>query len=137
MKEDILAPVPPAQARMKNPLVLAYVGDTVFDLYVRTRAAKGSDEHVGALNRQVCALVNARSQARLADELCPCFTGEEAEIYHRGRNAKVGSVPRNMEVIDYHKATGLEAVVGYLFLTGAKARLEELFGMVFAGQEGE
>ena len=82
-------------------------------------------------------ITEALASVTRSQDLFICFTGEEAEIYHRGRNAKVGSVPRNMEVIDYHKATGLEAVVGYLFLTGAKARLEELFGMVFAGQEGE
>ena len=112
---------------MKHPLVLAYIGDTVYDLYMRTEAVRQSDANVNALNRTVCAKVNARAQAQTVDKLLPLLQEEEKEVYRRGRNAKSGTVPKNMEIGDYHKATGLEAVVGYLFLIGAYDRLEQLF----------
>lgn len=119
-----------AAARMKNPLVLAYIGDTIYDLFVRTSVVKNSDAKVRLLNKKVCDMVNARAQAAVADRLLSSFSEEEADIYRRGRNAKCGSVPKNMSTFDYHKATGLEAVVGYLFLTGRQERLQELFDQI-------
>ncbi|MBQ9942077.1 MAG: ribonuclease III, partial [Christensenellaceae bacterium] len=83
MTNGMLSPISPKEARMKNPLVLAYVGDTVFDLYIRTHKVKGSNEHVNPLNRQVCGIVNARSQAAFADRLAAWMDEEEADIFRR------------------------------------------------------
>ena len=125
------------QAKRKNPLVLAYVGDTVFDLYIRTNLVKHSDEHVNQLNQKACKAVNARAQAQAIEILQEALTEEELEVFRRGRNAKSGTVPKNMDVQDYRKATGLEALFGYLFLSGKYQRLEELFRMILARTEEE
>lgn len=120
---------------MKNPLVLAYIGDTVYDLFVRTSRVKASGEHVNLLNRWVCGVVNARAQAEAADKLLPMLLEDEADIYRRGRNAKSATTPKNMDIGDYHKATGLEAVVGYLFLVGEYGRLHEIFEAILPESE--
>ena len=117
-------------ARGKNSLVLAYVGDTVFDLYVRTALVKKSDSQVKELNRTASGIVNARSQAQAADKLWELLSETEQEIYKRGRNAYSPTIPKNMTLADYKKATGLEAVIGYLFLGGEYARLEELMDRI-------
>ena len=119
MSERILEKVEGREAELKNPVVLAYLGDTVYDLFVRTALVKHSKMHVKDLN-----------QCDAADWLKEKFTAQDSEIYRRGRNARVGSVPKNMAVADYHKATGLEAVMGYLFLTGQQERLEQLMGAI-------
>ena len=111
-------------------MVLAYLGDTVYDLFVRTALVKHSKMHVKELNLCAARIVNAHAQAEAAEWLKEKFTAQESEIYRRGRNARVGSVPKNMAVADYHKATGLEAVMGYLFLTGQQERLEQLMGAI-------
>ena len=133
----ILESIEEKQAKRKNPLVLAYVGDTVFDLYVRTGLVKRSDESVNQLNRRACKTVNARAQAQAAETLRDVLTEEESEVYRRGRNAKSGTVPKNMDVQDYRKATGFEALLGYLFLSGKYERLEELVGIILSKEEEE
>lgn len=110
------------------PLVLAYVGDAVFELYVRTRVAE-SGGIVRELHRKTVSLVRASSQARMAHAIEPVLNEAEHNIWRRGRNAKPGTVPRSAEVIDYHHSTAFEAVLGYLYLTGQTARLDELLEM--------
>ena len=122
---EFMEPITKAQARQKNPLVLAYIGDTVYDLFMRRQAVVSSESHVYELNKSVCAKVNAAAQSKAVLQLE--LTEEENDIFRRGRNAKCGSVPKNMSVTDYHNATGLEAVIGYLSLTGEYDRLMELF----------
>ena len=129
MKGSILEKIEDKEAAQKNPIVLAYLGDTVYDLYVRTALVKQFGLHVNELNAKA-GIVNAKAQSQASERLAGLFTQQEAEIFKRGRNAKVGSVPKNMEVADYHRATGLEAVMGYLFLTGQHERLEQLMGAV-------
>ena len=130
MKDSILEQIEDREAAQKNPVVLAYLGDTVYDLYVRTALVKQFCLHVNELNAKAAAIVNARAQALASDRLAALLTPQETEIFRRGRNAKVGSVPKNMSVADYHKATGLEALMGYLFLTGQHERLEQLMRSV-------
>lgn len=137
MSERILEKIDGREAGLKNPIVLAYVGDTVYDLYVRTALVKRTQLHVNELNHRAAGVVNARAQALAAERLAEIFTEQEAEVFRRGRNAKVGSVPKNMEVADYHKATGLEAVMGYLFLTGQQERMDELMEAVLEQFEEE
>lgn len=124
---DILAPIGEKQARMKPPLVLAYIGDTVYDLYVRTGKIKTRSAGVGALHKEVSGIVNAGAQAKAADKIMDMLSEQERDVFRRGRNAKVATTPKNMSVADYHKATGLEAVIGYLYLSGEKERIDELF----------
>lgn len=135
MRQGLLAPLTPQEVRLKNPLALAFVGDTVFDLYVRTCLVAGSDAQVHLLHKQASAQVNAHAQALQADKLLPLLNEDELSFYKRGRNARVGTVPKNMEVGDYHKATGVEALLGALFLSGQAERLEELMGIILTESE--
>lgn len=133
-EERLLAPISEMDARFKNPLVLAFLGDTVYDLYIRSTIVKNTGACINTVHRAAVGQVNAHAQAMAAEMLEPLFTEAEQDIYRRGRNAKSG-VPKNMSVIDYRRATGLEAVIGYLYLTGQYARLEELFERIINGRE--
>jgi len=113
-------------ARQLSPLVLAYIGDTVFDLYVRTGLVLAEKGGAGELHRRSVALVNARAQAQLARSVYERLAADEKDIFMRGRNAKSATVPKNMSVADYRQATALEAVLGYLYLTGRTAKIEEI-----------
>ena len=114
-------------ARQSNPLVLAYVGDTVWDLFVRTSLVLEGRGNAGTLHRLSSKMVNARSQANVARRVFETLNDDEKDIFMRGRNAKSATVPKNMSVADYRYATALEAVVGYLYLTGQPQKIEEIF----------
>lgn len=114
------------EARELNPLVLAYIGDGVQMLYLRARYAASSHAKAGKLHVLVSAKARATAQAKAADALADVLTPEEAEVFRRGRNSHSGSSAKNASIVEYRKASGLEAVFGYLYLTGADARLEEL-----------
>ena len=129
LQTGMLSGISETEARFKNPLVLAYIGDTVYDLYIRCTLVKNSGAGINELHKRACTMVNARAQARAAEKLAPLFTEEEADIFRRGRNSKSG-IPKNMPPADYHAATGLEAVIGYLYLTGRGNRIEELFEVI-------
>ena len=116
--------------RSTPTLNLAFVGDGVFDLLVRERLARSSSAHVGELNKAKVALVNCRSQAQAAQKLLPLLTEEEADVYRRGRNVKVNSASKHSTLSDYHAATGLEALFGYLYLKGESERINELFALI-------
>ena len=111
-------------------LNLAFIGDGVFDLLAREHLVRNSSAHVGELNKAKVALVNCESQAGFARELLPVLSEEEAEIYRRGRNAKVNSPSKHSTLSDYHAATGLEALFGYLYLKGERERIKELFTLI-------
>ena len=114
-----------------NPLVLAFIGDSVQTLYVRTRLALSSAAKAGALHLQASAVVKATAQARNAEELLPVFSEEEESIYRRARNNHSAHRAKNANETDYHKASGLEAVIGYLYLTGKDERLEYILDACF------
>ncbi len=114
-------------ARQSNPLVLAYIGDTVWDLFVRTGLVLEGRGNAGTLHRLSSKMVNARSQAGFARRIFEGLNDDEKDIFMRGRNAKSATVPKNMSVADYKYATALEAVVGYLYLTGQAQKIEEIF----------
>ena len=130
MIEQIGEKYTPEQARGLNPLVLAYIGDSVYDLFIRTHIARRGK--AGRLHQLSAGVVCARSQAQAAKKLAQSFTPEETEVFLRGRNAKTATVPKNMETADYHMATGLEAVVGYLYLTGQDARMRGMMDTVIS-----
>jgi len=109
-----------------SPLTLSFVGDVYFSLLVRTRLAQ-INRPVGALHSASVKIVNAKAQAKAFKLIEPELTDKEISIYKRGRNAHVGSIPKNATVGEYHSATGLEALFGYLHLSGENIRAEELF----------
>ena len=111
-------------------LNLAFIGDGVFDLLVREHLIGLSDAHVGELNKAKVDMVNCKSQAEYMQRLLPALTEEEAEIYKRGRNTKVNSASKHSTISDYHAATGLEALFGWLYLKGETGRINELFTLI-------
>lgn len=121
------APVSAERAKQLNPVVLAFVGDAVYSLYVRERLVLSGMCKPAELNKLASAVVSAHGQSGDVERLLPLFTEEEAEIYRRGRNAKKPSKSKNASVCDYARSTGFEAVAGYLYLTGRTERLQELF----------
>ena len=133
MPTELFSPLMTArEARLKTPLALAYVGDTVWDLLVR-RSLLRSGEKAGALHRRAVQLVNAAAQARASREIEPYLTEEERDVLRRGENAHAKhAVPKNQSPEDYSRATGLEALMGYLYLSGQMERIGELFDIAGA-----
>lgn len=128
-----------AEARQLPPLALAYIGDSVFELFVReTVLAADRTNKVHTLHREAVRMVNARSQAAFLAALGPRLTEAERYIVQRGKNAKPHSVPKNADILDYKQATALEALVGFLYLTGKQERLREILRLAadFFGEEG-
>lgn len=113
--------------RQISPLTLSFIGDSVYDLMVREYVISLANRPVGQLNKRKVNVVNCKFQAECAEILEPHLTEEEMVIYKRGKNANVHSVPKNANRNDYHKATGFEALFGYLYLKKEIARLRELF----------
>ncbi len=109
-----------------NAVVLAYVGDAVYTLYVRKKLALSSDGKAAELERRATDLVRAESQARLIATLLPHLTEEEEGVYRRARNAKKNTRAKHATVGEYSMSTGFEALVGFLYLTGRTERLNEL-----------
>jgi len=115
-----------AAAREMNPLVLAFVGDSVQTLYIRARLALSHDFKSGKLHELTSRSVCAEAQAKTYEEIKHLLSSEEMDIYRRARNSKSSGSAKNASIIDYRKATGLEAVLGYLYLTGKYDRLRKL-----------
>jgi ribonuclease-3 family protein len=118
-------------ARPRDPLslpalTLAYIGDTIYDLYVRTLLAETVQAQVHALHLLAAKHVCAAGQAAAYRRIEPLLTEREQAAFRRGRNAHSGTVPKNARVRDYRVATGVEALLGYLYLTGEDARIGEL-----------
>ena len=124
----------PEDIRGYSPLALAFVGDGIFDLVIRTIVmTSGGNRPVKKLHRDKAALVNAHAQAQMAEYLQDRLTDEERDILRRGRNAHPATTAKNQTLADYRAATGLEALCGWLYMTGQIGRLLEL---VEAGLEG-
>jgi len=120
-------PVPhPANADRLSPLTLALIGDTVCDLYARTFLTDETTRTPHALHLAASRIVCAAGQAVAYRRMEPHLTAEETAVFKRGRNAHSGTLPKNASAADYHAATGLETLIGWLFLSGADARLGEL-----------
>ncbi len=109
--------------RTYSPLTLAYIGDAIYDLVIRTIVVERGNRSADKLHKKTVTYVNARVQARMIEALENDLTEEETAVYHRGRNAKSYSSAKNASVIEYRKATGLEALCGYLYLQGQQERL--------------
>lgn len=112
--------------RTYSPLTLAYIGDAIYDLVIRTIVVERGNRSANNLHKKAVKYVNARVQAQIIDALESELTDEEEAVYHRGRNAKSYSSAKNASIIEYRKATGLEALCGYLYLQGKQERMLEL-----------
>ena len=112
--------------RLVSPLLLAYAGDSIFDLVVRTFLIKKGNRQVNKVNREACFYVSAPAQAKMADGIRKMLSEEERDIYRRGRNAKPNTKAKNASLEQYHKATGFEALMGYLYFKNDMKRLLEL-----------
>lgn len=110
-----------------SSLGLAHLGDAVYELLIRTWLCSEGKSTSRGLHRAAISYVSAKAQAEAAGRILPLLTEEEAHVFRRGRNAKVNSVPKNANYEDYHLATGLETLFGYLYLTGKRQRINELF----------
>ena len=113
-------------AGMYSPLVLAYVGDAVYEIMIRTKVVNGGNVPVNKLHKQSASLVKAETQAKIIMALKDELSEEEYAGYKRGRNAKSFSMAKNASMKDYRMATGFEALVGYLYLAEKSERLCEL-----------
>ena len=130
METDYFAsPLTEEEVRAMGSLALAHVGDAVFELLVRVHLAAAGGRN-GSLHRAAVEMVNAAAQAGDMEKLPPLLTEEEAEVFRRGRNVKVHSVPKHARLGDYHAATGLEALFGYLYLLDRRDRLNALFAVI-------
>lgn len=117
-------------------LGLAHIGDAVYELLTRTMLCAMGDKKATELHKKTVAIVNAPAQAEAAARLLPQLTEDEAHIYKRGRNAKVNSVPHKADIAQYHAATGLEALFGWLYLQGKTQRINELYAICVEGRYG-
>lgn len=113
-----------------SPSVLAFVGDAVYGLYVRTALADKSRPS-GELHKMSAQVVNAAAQAKAFALIEPLLTEKELSVFKRGRNFHTSSTPKNATNGDYHTATGLECLFGWLYLSGNKTRADELFGKIW------
>ena len=129
--EDILDMnnIRPEDAGRLSPLVLAYVGDTVYELFVRTLVIGRGNAPVHKLHKQSVDFVKAKSQSDVIHKLLERLTAEEQDIVRRGRNAKSGTIPKNADVTEYKYATGFETLLGYLYLKREFGRLLEILKM--------
>jgi len=131
--------LPDMERRMGKPpgqmsgLVLAYVGDTLYDLYVRTMLIESTDLTARGLHAKAISYVCAAAQARAFSRVEPMLTQEELAIYKRGRNAHINTAAKNASIADYRSATGFEALVGFLYLSGMDGRLNEIMGAALCG----
>lgn len=121
---DAIAVLSEAELKKVPILSFAYVGDCVFEMYIRMIAAAKLFKNAANAHKFTVSFVNAGAQSKMAQHLLEngIYTEAEADVFRRGRNAKPGSVPKNADVADYHRATGFEAVLGYLYMSGERER---------------
>ena len=118
--------------RTYSPLTLAYIGDGIYDLVIRSGCCGAGKYKAGELHKRTSQIVKAHTQAQMMEALLPLLTEEEADIYRRGRNAKSSTMAKNATMSDYRKATGFEALMGWLYV---KDEFERLVELVKAGAE--
>lgn len=104
--------------RTFSPLTLAYIGDSIYDVIIKTTIVEMGNKTANSLHKSSSKLVNAQTQSNLITVLLDKLTEEELAIYKRGRNAKSYTTAKNASISDYRKATGFEALIGYLYLEG-------------------
>lgn len=109
-----------------SPLTLAYIGDAVFEVVVRTVIVDEANRSVSKIHKAASDIVNAKSQAKMMFNIIDALTDEESKVYKRGRNAKAVTKAKNASMADYRVATGFEALIGWLYLNNQTERMLEL-----------
>ena len=125
----------PDAIRAISSLGLAHLGDAVFEVMVRSWLCLHGKATAKGLHRATVRYVAAPAQARAAEHILDRLTGEEADVFRRGRNASPHSVPRGASRAEYQAATALEALFGWLYLQGRTGRLNELFNLMMEGED--
>lgn len=118
--------LPEVDIQTYSPLTLAYIGDAAYELIIRTFLVDQGNGRPDKLHRRASAMVKASAQAAMAEVLLPMLNEEEMAVYRRGRNAKSATMAKNATMADYRKATGFEALMGYLYLQGEQKRMIDL-----------
>ena len=121
--------IPDVDIRTYSPLTLAYIGDGIYDLVIRSVVVAKGNTRAGELHKRTSQIVKAHTQAQMMEILLPLLTEEETDIYRRGRNAKSPTMAKNATMSDYRKATGFEALMGYLYLKGDMERMIKLISL--------
>ncbi|GGO08543.1 Mini-ribonuclease 3 [Saccharibacillus kuerlensis] len=136
--DGMLFGFPPSKAPgLLPPIVLAYIGDAIFEVAIRQYLIGHTNLRPHHLHREATKLVSAGAQARMLFRIEGELTEEEADIVRRGRNAKSGSIPKNADALEYRHATALECLAGYLYYSGRVGRLEELVRQGLASSDAE
>ena len=117
------------EVNMLSPLVWAYVGDSVYEMFIRTSLVNNSNAKPHKLHLESIKYVKAKAQAQTLEKIFDSLTSKEREIARRGRNTENHHVAKNANVADYSQSTGFEALIGYLYLTKQDERLEEVLNM--------
>ena len=128
--------MPKAQVDAISNLGLAHMGDCVYELLCRAFLCAHGGKKVSQLHQETIRMVKATAQAKFADRMLPLLTEEELAYYRRGKNSHVHAVPKSATPAEYAKATGVEALFGWLFLSGQKDRANEIFNLVIGEIDG-
>jgi ribonuclease-3 family protein len=121
------------EAKQLNPLVLAFIGDAIYEVFIRTQLVDNNRSlSVHKLHVKAISYVKAHAQSKFMKIMESQLTEEENNIFKRGRNAKSGTIPKNADVQEYKMATGFEALMGFLYITEQTERLNYLFNMVIS-----
>ena len=131
-------PLPPAKlAEHIHPLALAYIGDAIYEVYIRQYLLSQLNHRPDHLHRQATKYVSAKAQAKLLNDMLPSLSETELAIVKRGRNAKSGSAPKSADVLEYRQSTAFECLLGYLYYTHNLDRLNELLAQAVHEVEGK
>ena len=117
------SPISQDEALKLHPMTLAFIGDAVQSLYARTRISLTSSSKTGILHKEVTKVVKAVAQAQVAETLLPLFDEVEADVFRRARNCHIQTSAKHADRSEYRRASGFEAVLGYLYITGNNERL--------------
>lgn len=129
---------PDADIKGLNGLSLAFIGDAVYELFIRNYILSKGELSVKDLHNACIKYVNADFQANMTDILCSVFSEEEMSVFRRGKNSQPGHIPKNKSKAQYNRATGFEAVIGYLYLKKDFSRLNYIFSLILKqGEENE
>lgn len=119
------------EVRVLNPLEWAYIGDAVYELYVRSHTLSLKKGGIHEHHIESVKFAKAKSQAKMLISIMPHLSLEEQDIVRRGRNTKTNHIPKNADVLEYRQATAFEALIGYLYLSRKYSRVSEIMKMVF------
>lgn len=136
MSDYLNLKIPPDDLRAMSSLALAHMGDAVYEILVRGWLCTQGRGTCGNLHKETVSMVRAEAQAQAVEKLLPHLDAEEGAVYRRGRNAHVHAIPKNASRGQYTRATGLEALFGWLYLQGRLERINELFGIIMEKEEG-